>query len=310
MRVDSVTLTELRVLVAVAHAGSFSGAARRLGRVQSAISHAMSSLEAELGVTLWDRSSRVPVLTATGRSILAQAERILGGVDALESLAQALGGGVEAEIGLVVDAFFPLEPLASLAHGLKSAFPSTRLRLAVESQSAVCEAVLAGRAELGVAAGAATHGGLVARLLSEVLLVPTVARTHALAAAPGPVPLERLSEEVQIVLSERGAASTPDRGIVSACDWRVADLQAKRELVRAGVGWGNLPAAMVAADPALVAIRVEGWSDDEHRLPLDLVVRRGFSLGPAATWVRDRLFALSEIEAPRVRSTRRRTRRA
>jgi DNA-binding transcriptional LysR family regulator len=305
VRVDSVTLTELRVLAAVAREGSFSGAARRLGRVQSAVSHAMNSLEASLGVTLWDRSRRVPVLTAEGRSILSRVESILDGVDALESLAEALGGGVEAEVGLVVDAFYPLEPLALLASELKQTFPRTRLRLAVESQAAVCEAVLSGDAALGVAAGAAAHAGLVSRRLSEVTLVPAVARTHPLAAEPGTISTERLQQEVQLVLSERGASRTPDRGILSGCDWRVADLQAKRELIRAGVGWGNLPDGMVAADPGLVAIRVAAWSPEQHRLPLELITRRGATHGPAASWVSERIVALVSASGPRVRSARR-----
>ncbi len=48
--IDPLTLDQMRVLVAVAEAGSFSAAARRLGRVQSAISQAVQAMEATLGV--------------------------------------------------------------------------------------------------------------------------------------------------------------------------------------------------------------------------------------------------------------------
>ena len=43
--IDNLTLDQMRVLIAVAEAGSFSAAARRLGRVQSAVSQAMQTLE-------------------------------------------------------------------------------------------------------------------------------------------------------------------------------------------------------------------------------------------------------------------------
>src|SRR5260370_12725705 len=67
---DSLALDQMRVLIAVAEAGSFSAAARRLGRVQSAISQAMQVLEETLRVTLFDRSGKIPVLTDAGRMVL------------------------------------------------------------------------------------------------------------------------------------------------------------------------------------------------------------------------------------------------
>ena len=47
--INSLTLDQMRVLVAVADAGSFSAAARKLGRVQSGISQSIQTLETTLG---------------------------------------------------------------------------------------------------------------------------------------------------------------------------------------------------------------------------------------------------------------------
>ena len=66
---DAVTLDQLRVFVAAAETGSFSGAARRLKRAQSAVSHAVMSLEAALEIRLFDRGGRTPVLTEAGRAL-------------------------------------------------------------------------------------------------------------------------------------------------------------------------------------------------------------------------------------------------
>ena len=54
---DPLTLDQLRVFVAVVEEGSFRAAAKRLGRVQSAVSHAVAGLETELEVALFDRSA-------------------------------------------------------------------------------------------------------------------------------------------------------------------------------------------------------------------------------------------------------------
>ena|ERR1700760_2213081 len=80
---DALTLDQLRTFVAVAEAGSFRAGAKRLSRVQSAVSHAIGNLEAELGVTLFDRSSHRPTLTSDGRAMLADGRAILLKVDLL-----------------------------------------------------------------------------------------------------------------------------------------------------------------------------------------------------------------------------------
>src|SRR6202040_881806 len=68
---ERVTIEQLRPLRAVADAGSFSAAARKLGRVQAAVSQSIDRLEAQLGLRLFDRSGRVPRLTRNGEAILA-----------------------------------------------------------------------------------------------------------------------------------------------------------------------------------------------------------------------------------------------
>ncbi|MBC7608342.1 MAG: LysR family transcriptional regulator, partial [Polaromonas sp.] len=57
--------------------GSFSAAARKLGKGQSTVSSAIANLEVDLGLTLFDRSSRKPALTAHGKVMLRRVQDIL-----------------------------------------------------------------------------------------------------------------------------------------------------------------------------------------------------------------------------------------
>ena len=77
--IDSLTLDQMRVLVAVADAGSFSAAARKLGRVQSAISQSIQTLETTLGLTLFDRSGKTPQLTDAGKALVGDARALIAG---------------------------------------------------------------------------------------------------------------------------------------------------------------------------------------------------------------------------------------
>jgi len=71
-------LSQLRALVAVADWGTFSEAALQLGVSQSGISHAIASLESELGVILLQRDRRKSILTPVGEEVISQARQILG----------------------------------------------------------------------------------------------------------------------------------------------------------------------------------------------------------------------------------------
>ena len=86
------SLDQLQVFVAVVQAGSFSAAARRLGRTQSTVSAAIANLEADLGVELFDRSTRIPGLTAAGQKLQLEAEAVLERCLALQGHADSLAG--------------------------------------------------------------------------------------------------------------------------------------------------------------------------------------------------------------------------
>lgn len=74
--------------------GSFSGAARKLNRVQSAVSGWVGSLEDQIGVVLFDRSGRFPKLTAQGALLLTDARNIVSGVDTLKARAKLMASGL------------------------------------------------------------------------------------------------------------------------------------------------------------------------------------------------------------------------
>ncbi|WP_347316024.1 LysR family transcriptional regulator, partial [Ralstonia pseudosolanacearum] len=82
--------------------GSFSAAARKLGKRQSTISEAIGNLEIDLGLTLFDRGTRQPTLTEAGRAMLAQVRRVLEAGEQMDRQAAQLAGGLEARLTLVV----------------------------------------------------------------------------------------------------------------------------------------------------------------------------------------------------------------
>lgn len=289
---DGITLDQLRALATIADEGSFSAAARRLRRVQSAISHSIASLEEQLGLELFDRSSRVPTLTDRGRLVLAHARRVLATTDELRNLAQGLIGGLESSVALAVEAIFPTEALAESCREFAATYPRVPLRIHTETLSAVSALVLDGTCQIGVVGPDAPTPNLERQHLTTVRMVPVVGATHPLASGKRRIPTRELAEHVQIVTSERTREGMPDRGVLSTHTWRVADLHTKHVLLRSGLGWGRLPEHVAGEDLSrgrLVRIRPDAWGDDEQQLALAVVHRPDVALGPASRWMITRM---------------------
>ncbi|MDA8248600.1 MAG: LysR family transcriptional regulator, partial [Rhodospirillales bacterium] len=252
MTAGTPTLDQLRVLLAVAEAGSFSGAARRLNRAQSVVSYGIANLEAQLGLTLFERGHRRPVLTEAGRAVLADARRIAGIIDELRARATGLTAGLEAEVALAADVMFPTDDLVAALDAFARAFPTVALRLRVEALGGVVQLVLDGTCTLGISGPMGIRvGGLERRLIRHIDLIPVVAPGHPLAQLPPPLPAAAFHEHTQLVLSDRSKLTEgQDFGVLSLRTWRLGDLGAKHALLRAGLGWGNMPAHMVGDDLA------------------------------------------------------------
>src|SRR6266702_7286953 len=147
---DSVSLDHLRMFIAAADEGSFSAGGRRLRRAQSVISQTLANLEAQLGVKLFDRSSRTPVLTSQGLALLAEARAVVSRMDVFKARAKGLSDGLEPELSVVVDAVFPLGQLTDAVAAFQEKFPATPLRLYVEALGAVLQPGIEGRCAFGV----------------------------------------------------------------------------------------------------------------------------------------------------------------
>lgn len=307
---EAVTLDQIRTLLVVVEEGSFSAAARRLRRVQSAVSQTMANLEGLLGVRLWDRSTKIPTLTDQGRVIVAAARRVCAQMDELKRVTEGLSGGLEPHVSLVVDAIFPVSALVDLAREFAREYPTVELFVRTETLSAVTTPVLDGTCQIGVAGPDAPSQGLERRHLTYVRMIPVCAPDHPLAAVRGRIPTAKVAEHVQIVLSERGVEAGPDQAVLSPKTWRIADLRTKHEVLLGGLGWGNMPEHVVRDDinaGRLTRLRLAAWGDDDHLLSLASVYRPELAMGPATRWLLGRMeeLCVRDVEPPKSRSVSR-----
>lgn len=287
------TFDQLRVFLAVVDMGSFASAARQLHRATSVISYTIGNLEAQLGVSLFERdATRRPQLTQAGRSLLSETRSIALGFDRLRAKARGLTRGLEPEVSLALDVMLPASRVVSALTKFQREFPTVPLRIRAEALSAVTQLVLDRVSMIGVRGPPDTEiEGLERIGVGSVHLIPAASPDHPLAHGANEVGAAR--RHIQIVLTDR-APNPPaaDLGVVGTHTWRVADLSTKHMLMRNGIGWGTMPEPMVREDiesGRLVRLDLPDFKGGHYRF--FAIHRTDTPPGPAAA------FLLAEFEA-------------
>jgi DNA-binding transcriptional LysR family regulator len=298
---DGVSLDQLRTFIAAVDEGSFSAAGRKLNRVQSAVSGWVGGLDEQIGVVLFDRSGRFPKLTPEGVLLLADARNIVAGVDALKARARLMTSGVEAELSVVIDVFFPTAVISVVAKAFAKQFPLTRLRVFVEGLGAAYQPVLDGRCSLGILPPLPqAFPSLVSERLGELPLVAVASVGHPLARLGHRIPRRELAKHIQLVLTDRSDLTAGrDFGVASTLTWRLADLSTKHAFLKDCVGWGGMPLHMVEKDIAagtLVVLDVDDMPLTGWILTMSVYHQPSKPPGPAGTWFVDHLKSVWQQE--------------
>ena len=245
----AMTLDQLLAFNAVASLGTFAAAATQLHKSQPAISKLVQNLEAELGVTLFDRSVYRATLTDAGKLFFERAARVVADTVALRDFGIVLGGGGEPVVRLALEAVTPLAPVLEVLREVQTLFPAVRYELRTERLAGALEALQDASADLVIAS---TRGmdrrTMTAQHFRDVRIVPVVRHDHVLARAGAPVPAALLREHAQVVLrdSARGELTQTMNVLEGGLRWTVTDVTAKLQIIEAGLGWGGLPEHVVA----------------------------------------------------------------
>ncbi len=217
-------------------------------------------------------------------------------MDVFKARAKGLSDGLEPELSVVVDVVFPLDQLTSAITAFEKKFPVTSLRLYVEALGAVLQPVMDGRCAFGVMGSLpGAHAQLTREPLLELGWAFVASPSHPLASLEGPIPARVLAEHRQLVLTDRSVLSQgKDFGVFSANTWRLSDLGAKHAFLRAGLGWGGMPAEMVEpdlADGSLAILDLEDIPESSLVMAMSAVFRTQTPPGPAGRWLIEHLKA-------------------
>lgn len=287
----------LQSFVLAAELGSFSAAARRMGKAQSAVSTAIANLEIDCGLQLFDRSGRSPVLTRAGQEMLPHARGILLGHREFAAKAASMAEGVEDSLCLAVEQGLHLAPLLEALRGFADVFPHVALEILSAGPNGTAALLKEGRADLGLMTEQESYPeGFQFRGVGHTVVVPVCGRDHPLAAL-GPLAHRDLRAHRQLVLRSRMQDAEWGIGEThSASVWCAENPGMIADLLLLGLGWAELP--LPAVQPhlesgALVRLRY-GFQQSDALAGVDVVWTAQRVLGQAGQWLQQHLLKLPQ----------------
>lgn len=284
----------LQAFAQAAATGSFSAAARRLGKSQSTISEAISRLEIDLNVSLFVRGARQLTLTEAGSSLLSRVQDVLAASDRLLRQAGQLAAGLEPKLTLILsDAYQASQYQARLVE-LDQRYPDLEFECFFAEHADVLDLVGQGRGHLGLLAAQASYPPELAHasLADCADFGLFVAKGHPLAQLPRVTTEDLLPWRVLRLstVANQGAELDDLPGSGGRC-WSAPDYLLLLEMATLGFGWAALPRQLVTGhgDGRLQELAINGWP---KQVPVDVVWSRERPLGPAAAWLLERLLAV------------------
>ena len=322
-------LRHLETFRAVAGAASFTRAAAELGYVQSAVTAHIQTLEAELGVKLFDRLGRRIALTAAGRELLPYARRL--GELSVEARTVVCGGGEPAgSITMSASETLCAHRLPPVIREIRECYPKVRVRFLPTATGALdadlVKAVGSGEVEAAFvleedleesqygkprsspksARVSRVPGPLAVEFLSEEPLVIIASPEHPLSRAPSVGPLDL--DGVPVLFTEKGCAyrrvferALAASGVRPEVAAEFTSSEAVKRCAEAGMGVAVLAGVSVESELEAGTLTALRWEGPELGVKTYLVWHRERWLSPALLAVMDtarRVLAQSSQRSP------------
>lgn len=289
----NINLRQLRTFLAVSQQRHFNRAAERLHLSQPAVSRHIADLEAELGVRLFDRSTREVIPTEAGRYLESAIERVL---DELEGVLDHVHSEGERRHGKIRIASVPtlsasLMPLCIA--DCARAYPDLVIQLHDQAQTLVLDSVRGGEVDFGIAIEPPEAGDFDSEIIMRDPFYLACRPDHPLARHKS-VPWKKLQGQALVLLDySSGSRRLIDQalqkyGVQARVVQQTGHTHTAFRMVEAGLGVTVTP--RLSSPPPSLAVRP--MSPVEQRA-VTLIRRRQRSLSPLAALVWNRLRELA-----------------
>ncbi len=251
-RVSAISLRQLRAFVAVAQTHSITKAAQRLHLSNSALSSLVSSLEAELGVRLFERTTRSLALSDAGRELLPTVEQVFGSLDAAFDGLRELGQRRNSRFALATSPLLGATLMPTLLAAFRKRHPDVQIDLWDIPVGEIAQAVRSGQADVGICTADIHMPDLASTTLYQDRLVLCCLGDHPLARRRAVRWEEVAAEPVAVLRPGSGLRTLVEQGFAQIGPplkpaFEVTQVGTAVGLVEAGLEVSVLPSYALAS---------------------------------------------------------------
>lgn len=280
----NINQDQLIIFITVMETGSFSAAARQLGKVPSAISMSIANLEIDLDLKLFERIGREPLPTPQAQSLYEKSKQLLVEMNQWKQHAFALSSGLEAHLNIVVVSELLHTRWTDYIVLLEQQFPELQINIFSAPQEDALHLLMTQAADLAfMFEREQLQSSEQFVELKREILVPVAAR-HSPLAESDQVSFEQILQNRQIVVASRDRQIKPEL-LFSKHYWRTDNHHSACSMIKQGLGWGVLPLEMLNEHPELQhELKILQLLDFTPKFEyfVDLVWSREHQLGAAA----------------------------
>lgn len=283
----NINQEQLIIFKTVIETGSFSAAARQLGKVPSAVSMSIANLEIDLNLLLFHRGGREPVATTQALTLYEKTEQLLIEINQWKQHAFALSEGLESSLNIVVVSELLHVQWTDYISLLEQQFPELQINIFSAPQEDALKMLMNQTAQLALMF---EREQLESReqfveLKREVLVA--VAAIDSPLAQCEQVSYEQILQSRQIAIASRDRTLKPEL-LFSKKYWRTDNNHSACAMIMQGLGWGILPVEMLNQNPHIKQkLKILNFLDFSPKFEyfVDLVWSRESQLGAAACFL-------------------------
>ncbi|MGN1038341.1 MAG: LysR family transcriptional regulator [Mailhella sp.] len=272
------TLEQLRAFAAAAEMGSFSAAGRAMGKAQSVISTHIAMLEDCLGIELFSRSSRSPILTEAGRALLKEAHAVLRQSHKFDACAIAQYKGDAVSLSIAVSHGIPFQGISESMVTITKKYPFLTGSFQILSSDRVWNQVNENTAQIGIVWGALPElkHSCGIECLGQIRYCLVASKDCPLSGMRH-IKMDDLAQYRQIVFDR----ASSERYMLNSQYWEVNDVFIAMYWASLGIGWAAVPLGLITpvresgAMKDLVILDMEDMAMIAHNVYL--IWNNGFS---------------------------------
>lgn len=239
-----MTENQLLILDAIVKTGSFKKASVQLSKSQSSLSVAIKNLEDQLGFLIFDRSEYRPKITEKGQLFYARSQKLLENYSNLYEFGKELGQIDQPLIKVSIDCVIPFANVASILNTFQKLKPNTKLQIRTDAIDGGLDQLNDDNVDMAIIPSFGIPDYIHREKILTINFRPCIS----------PKAYKELNGDFEklprIVINSSAKDPMKDTGLIQEKTevWQVNDHNYKSQLIKNGLGWGNLPIQMFEED--------------------------------------------------------------